>query len=269
MNHLRPHWFHQGPRRGRRVRPVVIQPSIAPTYAMQTMVQPETPHSGPFSVEAQAIQNGRFVEAGGKRVRVRIGYGALELIGPYGFQRFPSRRMAASYVARLMARWERQYGSFTTNIPYHRVQASALGHFGDLGAKDTYGKYKEFLVEGLVVRDYGKGELRIVTGGVPGSAVPRSTTQWYRLTNAIKAIKQGKVAKTLTDITSVAKGVSAGVQSATKKKRRRRRRRVVEDDGEVPYEAPPASLPPWVLPVGVAGALGLVLLVVVSSRRAA
>lgn len=216
----------------------------------------------------------------------------LQRHAPGGLKGAPmrlSRATAAMRLSRFMDVYARN-GDFTTNIPFYlTAPAGDLGDEdlgSDLGARDSFGRYKEYELAGdLVVRKYRKDVLRIMrTGGQShpnGMPVPKNTPQHTRIMSLIAAEKAetkeekkearqerrkraGGIAAMLVE--SAAAGAVKGLKSKPKKGKKGA---AVESEEEVmsPVEEPapsPSGMPSWLLPVGILSALGAVVAIAVA-----
>lgn len=252
-------------------------------------------HYYAFQVIAPVLRTHQRIVWGPKRqhrIGVFVGKGGGVLLKSRTHShKFRTKREAALHLSKVMMRESAPgRGGFHTDIPFRLVGGGALHGEdlgGDLGARDSFGRYKEYELPGdLVVREYRKDELRIMRVGITpfadGKPVPKGTAQHARIMALIAAEKAetksekrearqerrkraGGIAASLVE--AAAAGAVKGYK-AKSKKGKTPAAEIEEDVDTGPVEEAPASsgMPGWLLPVGIVAGLGLVVAVAMSSR---
>lgn len=247
------------------------------------------PGAGPghfysYTVAGQALRAGQRLRWG-KHHRIRVALsnkGDVVLIRANGERhRFKSRQAAAEHLSNVMNRIVAT-GGFHTDIPMF-LRGGDFGDTGfDLGARDSFGRYKEWhLADDLVVREYRKDEIRIMRtkGQVypAGLLVPKGSAQHMRIMEMIAAEKkearQERRQRAASIATELVESAAAGAVKGYRSKKKGKKPVVAEPDDTdaepVEEPAPSSGLSSWALPVGLLVGLGLVVAVASSSRGAA
>ena len=262
------------------------QGHVAPDFSVNRQRKAIAGQPGRFySYEAawQGLRSGQRIRWGKQhRIRVAVGKGGGVLLTNAQGRRhkFKTRKGAAAHLSKVMNR-AAATGGFHTDIPMTLRGGGSLGgaDLGDLGARDSFGRYKEYsLPDGLVVREYRKDELRImrVSGQVyvSGLPVPKGSAQHARIMALIAAERsenrQERRQRAAGIAASLVESAAAGAVKGYKAKKGKKAPAVEAEDvdtGPVEEPAPASSgLPSWLLPVGIVAGLGLVVAVAMSGR---
>lgn len=244
-------------------------------------------HFYSYAVAWQGLKSHQRLRWGEHRLVVRVGKGGgVLLVGKHHKHKFKTRQEAADHLSKVMNR-AAATGSFHTDIPMI-LRGGNFGGLGDLGARDSFGRYKEYeLPDGLVVREYRKDELRIMrTGGQSypnGLAVPKGTAQHARIMALISTEKAETKSEKRADrqerrkrgagiAASLVEAAAAGAVKGYKSKPKKGKGAPAEaeedmDTGPAEEPAPASSgMPGWLLPVGILAGLGAVVAIVMASK---
>lgn len=258
--------------------------NIEPKFSVRRVRVPVAGQPGRFytyAVAWQGLKSHQRLRWGNHRLVVHVGKGGgVLLVGKHHKHKFKSRQDAAAHLSKVMNK-AAVTGGFHTDIPMTLRGGGSLGgaDLGDLGARDSFGRYKEYnLPDGLVVREYRKDGLRImrVSGQVyvSGLPVPKGSAQHARIMALIAAERsenrQERRQRAAGIAASLVESAAAGAVKGYKAKKGKKAPAVEAEDVDTgPVEEPaPASpgLPSWLLPVGIVAGLGLVVAVAMSGR---